>query len=65
LRCRVTTISQWVAATEMNDASGSLRVCHTSPTKGDGNEHRSNVNSSAARFIGEYDELPPANSSAR
>ena len=47
-RCRVTTISQWTAATEMNDFSGSLRVHHVSSTKGELDDRRSNANSSTA-----------------
>jgi hypothetical protein len=47
----VTTISQWPAATEMNDASGSLRVHHVSSTKGEHADRRSMVNSSTARFM--------------
>ncbi len=50
-RCRVTTISQWTAATEMNDLSGSLRVHHVSSTKGELDDRRSNANSSTARFM--------------
>ena len=47
----VTTISQWLAATEMKDSSGSLRVCHVSSTKGERDGRRSIVNSSTARFM--------------
>ena len=50
-RCRVTTIAQWITATEMNDFSGSLRVHHVSSTKGELDDHRSNANSSTARFM--------------
>jgi hypothetical protein len=47
----VTTISQWLTATEMKDSSGSLRVCQVSSIKGERDDRRSNVNSSPARFM--------------
>ena len=46
----MTTISQWLAATEMNDSSGSLRVRHVSSTNDENDRRLSNVNSSTARF---------------
>ena len=49
--CRVTTISQWLAATEMKDSSASLRVCHVSSTNGERDGRRSRLNSSTARFM--------------
>jgi hypothetical protein len=49
--CRVTTISQWLAATEMKESSGSLRACHVSSTNGERDGRPSIVNSSAARFM--------------
>jgi hypothetical protein len=47
----VTTISQWLAAAEMNDSSGSLWVRHARSTIGERTTGRSNVNTSTARFI--------------
>src|SRR5215475_6459189 len=35
----------------MKDSSGSLRVCHVCSIMGERDDHRSNVNSSTARFI--------------
>jgi len=52
--CRVTTISQWVAATEMKDASGSLRVRQLASTRRESDAWVSSVNSSAAR------RMPPS-----
>ena len=49
--CRVTTISQWLAAAEMNDSSGSLCVRHACSIRGERADRRSNVNTSTARFI--------------
>ena len=48
--CRVTTISQWVAATEMNDSSGSLRLRHVASTRVEPDERASRANSSTARL---------------
>lgn len=48
---RVTTISQWLTATEMNDRSGALCVCQTCWTRGEPAASVSNSNSSAARFM--------------
>jgi len=50
-RWRVTTISQWLTATEMKDCSGSLRVCHVCSISGERDDRSSNVNNSAARFM--------------
>jgi hypothetical protein len=49
--CRVTTISQWLTATEMKDFSGSLRVCQVVVTRGDVDDRFSKANSSTARFM--------------
>lgn len=49
-RCHVTTISQWLTATEMNDSSGSLRVCHVCSIIEKRDDRRSNVNNSTALF---------------
>jgi hypothetical protein len=40
-----------LAATEMNDSSGTLRVCQTRSTMGDLAESCSNSNTSTARFM--------------
>ena len=48
--CRVTHISQWLAATERNESSGSLRDHHIASTKGERDERPSIANSSPARF---------------
>jgi len=50
-RWRVTTISQWLTATEMKDCSDSLRVCHVCSISGKCDDRSSNVNNSAARFM--------------
>ena len=50
-RCRVTTISQWLTATEMKDSAGSLHVCHVCSIMGERDDCSSNVNNSTARFI--------------
>ena len=50
-RWRVTTISQWLTATEMKDCSGSLRVCQVCSISGERDDRSSNVNNSAARFM--------------
>ena len=50
-RWRVTTISQWLTATEMKDGSDSLRVCHVCSIRGERDDRSSNVNNSAARFM--------------
>ena len=63
--CRVTTISQWYAATEMKDSSATLRVCQNSWTYGEHDGRRSKLKSSAARFITPFDGRRCANSSAR
>ena len=39
------------AESEMNDSSGSLRVCHANSTLGECVDVRSNVNNSTARFM--------------
>jgi hypothetical protein len=46
---------QWLAATEMKDSSGSLRVHRVSSTKGERDDRPSITNSSAARFITTFD----------
>ena len=49
--CRVTTISQWGTATEMNDPSSALRVCHANCPSGERVRPRSNLNNSIAGFM--------------
>jgi hypothetical protein len=48
--CCVTTISQWLAAAEMKDSSGSLLVCQAWWIIGERADRSSNVNTSTARF---------------
>jgi hypothetical protein len=50
-RWRVTTISQWLTATEMKDSSGSLFVCQVCSIIGEPDDRTSNVNNSVARFM--------------
>jgi hypothetical protein len=50
-RWRVTTISQWLTATEMKGGSDSLRVCHVCSIRGEHDDRSSNVNNSVARFM--------------
>ena len=50
-RWRVTTISQWLTATEMKGGSDSLRVCHVCSISGEHDDRSWNVNNSAARFM--------------
>jgi hypothetical protein len=47
----VTTISQWLTATEMKSGTGSLRVCHVCSIMSEGDDRSSNANNSAARFM--------------
>jgi hypothetical protein len=62
--CRVTHISQWLAATEMKVSSGALRDHHSSSTKGELESRRSIANSSVARFITSWTSRCGKNSSA-
>ena len=61
--CRVTTISQWHTATDRKDSSDRLRVLHVVSTRGVLDDHRSNANSSTARFMTDYDGATHRNSS--